>query len=103
MEPKQRACVKRWLQFLGFLIFRMIEERADHIGRFAVVEKQRFGRTVIWLYSNEKPILALLEDCLGEWLARIDGSQGDIAEFIMEYTVYSLTKNDQYISGKGGK
>lgn len=93
MAPSECAEVKRALQFIGFLIFRMLSEQDKSVGTFSASMKQKCGRRIARLCKNNESVFVLLENVSGEWIARLDGTKEEISEFVMEYMVHSLTQS----------
>lgn len=102
MKFNEYLKLKKGLQFVGFLIFKMLSEKDAQFDSFSVKEIHTNTRTVVKLFRNKKLILALLEDYWGEWIVRLDGTIQDIVEFVMKYTINLVTNRENPTNVKKG-
>ena len=79
---------RRVLQCICFIIFRMVEMRDRNVGRYTIEVKNEYGRSNIRLFAAEKRLFELLEDCFHEWVAKQNGTDNDLLDFMTEYLVY---------------
>lgn len=94
MSTKMRSYVRDLLQFIAFIIFRMVSEQEERIGPFSVTALQIYSRNIVELFRNNEPVLALIDDGSGKWIVRLDGTIEDIVKYVMVYTIHLLTKKD---------
>lgn len=84
------AEIKRFLQFVGFLIFRMLSLQESPVSGFAVSMVLKNGRKIVRLCKKERSLFVLLETASHEWVVRLDGTKKDLKNFVMEYTIKAL-------------
>lgn len=93
IDAKECEDIKKSLQFVGFLIFRILSKQEKDINPFSISVKNKNNRRIIKLCKNDKVILVMIENIVGEWVVRIDGLKEDIKDFVIEYTVKVLADN----------